>query len=151
MSYQEAGRICAGCGASNAAEAQFCGLCGRELPGGAASEADGDVQGHPNGDPWQDSASAAPPDSLEYGNSDLGEMANAAQAPAEGQMQKRCAWCGSLNPWIAAVCVSCEARFPVPGQDEAFLRAAEERLRQEEANLDALRQRRRRSWRWFLR
>jgi ribosomal protein L40E len=77
-------------------------------------------------------------------------MEAAAQAPVEGVMQKRCNWCGALNPWTAAVCESCEARFPVPEQDEAFRRAAEERLRQDEAALDFWRQRRKRGWRRFL-
>lgn len=151
MSDQEAMRVCESCGASNAPEAQFCGICGHELSGESASVADAVFQGHPDANSWQASAWSAPPAALEPADasSALGEMEAAAQAPTEDVAQKRCGWCGGLNPWVAAVCETCGARFPVPGQDEAFRRAAEERLRQEEADLEAWRQRRR-SWRRFL-
>jgi ribosomal protein L40E len=157
MSDQEAARVCENCGASNASEAQFCGVCGHELPGGAISVVDAVFQGSPDANPWQASQASAwsgLPAALESGDSassgNLGEMAAAAQAPIEGADQKRCSWCGGLNPWVAAVCEACGARFPVPEQDAAFRRAAEERLRQEEADLEAWRQQRRRSWRRFF-
>ncbi len=153
MSDQGAIRVCVGCGASNAAEAQFCGICGCELLEEPDSEADAVFQSSSSAPSWQDPLWPAAPGDAEPGNegsSDLGEMAAAAQAPREGVMQKRCDWCSSLNPWVAAVCETCGARFPVPEQDEAFRRAAEERLRQEEASLDFWRQRRRRGWRRFL-
>lgn len=151
MSDQEAARVCESCGASNAPEAQFCGICGHELPVESASEADAVFQGHADANSWQtsqDSAWTAPPAALEPedASSTPGEMEAATDAPAEDVAQKRCGWCGGLNPWVAAVCEACGARFPVPGQDEAFRRAAEERLRQEEADLEAWRQRRRRPW-----
>lgn len=152
MSNQEAVRICGSCGASNASEAQFCGICGHELLEATASTEDAVFESSPDANPWQGSALDAMPDALTAGDGggNLGEMEAAAQAPAEDVMQKRCGWCSALNPWVAAVCETCGARFPVPEQDEAFRRAAEERLRQEEANLDFWRQRRRRGWRRFL-
>ncbi len=73
----------------------------------------------------------------------------AEQQSVEGE-RKRCAWCDGLNPWVAAVCETCGARFPIPEQDEAFRRAAEERLRQDEESLKFWRERRKRGWRRFL-
>lgn len=152
MSDQVAVRTCQICGASNASEAQFCGICGRELLEESASGADPVFPAHTEALSWQ--ASVPSPTSVDQqpgdGGGILGEMEAAAQAPTEGAKQKRCSWCGGLNPWVVAVCETCGARFPVPGQDEAFLRAAEERLRQQEASLEHLRQQRRRPWRrWF--
>ena len=147
MSNQELVRFCEACGASNAPEAQFCGTCGRELQQAAPGE-DSVFQGNPDANAWQAAAWIAAPnaqDAADVDDSDPGEMEEAAEGPPEGIGQKRCGWCGNLNPWVAAVCESCGARFPIPEQDEAFRRAAEERLRQEEANLDQMR-RRRRPW-----
>lgn len=151
MDHQEASRICENCGASNASEAQFCGLCGHELLEGATPVQDAVFPRNPDTSSWQEAVSPAVPGTLEPERTanDLGEMERAIQSAAEGPAQKRCSWCGGMNPWVAAVCESCGARFPVPGQDEAFRRAAEERLRQEEATLEHLRQRRR-GWRRFL-
>lgn len=152
MSDQAAPRVCGNCGASNAWEARFCGICGRELLEASLSIEDGDVENHADANRWPGAVLTVPPDALGPGNmesGDLGGKEAAAQAQGEEIMQKRCAWCGGLSPWVAAVCESCGARFPVPEQDEAFRRAAEERLRQEEASLDLLRQRRRRGWRRF--
>lgn len=146
---QEAAQNCVHCGASNTLEARFCGVCGRELfEGSVASE--GAMQERPDTSLWGGSA----PDTWEPGNpnpgsSDLGEMEAAAQAPVEGAMRKRCAWCSGLNPWAAVACEVCGAHFPVPEQDEAFRRAAEERIRQDEESLNFWRQRRR-GWRRFL-
>lgn len=150
MDNQEANRICESCGTSNASEAQFCGRCGHELLDEAAGVTDAVFQSNPDAYSWQyvpPNPPAAP--EPEYAGSNLGELEGAAQAPVEETQQKRCSWCGNMNPWTVAVCESCGARFPVPGQDEAFRRAAEERLRQEEATLDILRQRRR-GWRRFF-
>jgi ribosomal protein L40E len=152
MSNQEAIHICESCGASNASEAQFCGMCGHELLAESVVVQDEVFQGHPDANPWQSSGVPASPAPLEFDNaasSNLEEMEAAAQATPEDVKQKRCEWCGALNPWVAAVCETCGARFPVPGQDEAFRRAAEERLRQQEADLEILR-RRRRGWRRWL-
>ncbi|HLW01538.1 MAG TPA: zinc-ribbon domain-containing protein [Ktedonobacterales bacterium] len=149
MSNQEMARTCASCGASNTSEAQFCGRCGHELLEASAVEEDVVFQGNPDANFWQDAGVTSPSETLEPANTSsvLGEMEAAAQAPTEGIQQKRCDWCGGLNPWTVAVCESCGAHFPVPEQDEAFRRAAEERLRQEEAALDRWRQRQRRPWR----
>lgn len=152
MSDQDAKRVCGNCGASNAWEARFCGICGEELLEAAGALEGGDLEGNAATSLWLGAALARPSDALESGNvesDNLGEREAAAQAWNEEIMQKRCAWCGGLNPWVAVVCEGCGARFPVPEQDEAFRRAAEERLRQEEASLDLLRQRRRRGWRRF--
>lgn len=152
MSDQDAKRVCGNCGASNAWEARFCGLCGRELLEAPVAVEGGDLEGHADTNLWPGAVLAVPPDALEPGNvgsDDPGEREAAAQAQGEEVMQKRCAWCGGLSPWVAVACESCGAHFPVPEQDAAFRRAAEERLRQEEASLDLLRQRRRRGWRRF--
>jgi ribosomal protein L40E len=77
-----------------------------------------------------------------------------AATVTEAVDQKRCGWCSAMNPWTAAVCESCGARFPIPEQDDAFLRASEERLRAEEAEINSLRARRLRGgwgFRWRLR
>jgi ribosomal protein L40E len=153
MSNQELARVCASCGASNASEAQFCGMCGRELPEVTMAGEDAVFQDNPDGHPWQSSGSPPTFDVVESGDTDsndLGGMVSTVQTPAEGIQKKRCDWCGGMNPWTVAVCESCGARFPIPEQDEAFRRAAEERLRQEEANLDRWRQRKRRPWPRFF-
>jgi hypothetical protein len=53
-----------------------------------------------------------------------------------------------MNPQAAAVCEKCGAHFPVPEQDEAFRRAAEQRLLAEEAAVEMLRHRRLRGNGW---
>ncbi len=149
MSNQEIARVCESCGATNAPEAQFCGACGHELPEAATGQ-DAVFQGSADATGWQAAAWATPPDAPDAekaeSSAEPGEMEAAAEAPTESAQQKRCDWCGNLNPWVAAVCESCGARFPVPEQDEAFRRAAEERLRQEEASLERWKQRKRRPW-----
>ncbi len=153
MNSQEAGRICIGCGATNASEARFCGLCGRELLDESPDAISSPGPGYVDDGGWQEETPLDPPLASEGSDSAqdslLGQAQGAIPAPAEEAQQKRCAWCGRLNPWVAAVCENCGARFPVPGQDEAFQRAAEERIRQDEENLQFWRQRRK-SWRRFV-
>ena len=150
---QEAGQVCAACGASNAPEASFCGVCGQALPGVAPSPAADWLPGLP---PAGFESEHLPPSAL--GGDESSGSANAGlertegtfEAP-EGQVaQKRCAWCSNLSSWTAAVCEHCGAHFPVPEQDEAFRRAAEERMRQDLESLNFLSQRRRRGWRRFI-
>jgi ribosomal protein L40E len=153
MSDQAAVQTCLRCGARNAPEAQFCGACGQALinvPGDAAGEwlpaplAPGSWQEHaPSGGL---SGPDAPP-----AERDVGERSNVvSEAPEEPIAQKRCAWCSALNSWVAVVCEQCGAHFPVPEQDEAFRRAAEERMRHDLESLNFWSQRRRRGWRRFL-
>ncbi len=152
MLEQEGSRLCAACGASNAVQASFCGACGSVLLGEVRLE-----------DPPM---FAQPALNEQQAESPLGALPSEEMPPAEGSeflqelqaatgteagQQKRCSWCSGMNPWTAAVCESCGARFPVPEQDDAFLRAAEERLRAEEAEIYSLRARRLRwglGWRW---
>jgi len=155
MDGQEAGLLCSGCGATNASEARFCGICGRQLLEESASAVNSIGPENPDVSFWQAEPLLADiPLSEGAGSTEadpLGETQAAAQASAEGVKQKRCAWCSGLNLWVAAVCEVCGARFPVPEQDEAFRLAAEERIRQDEASLEFWRQRRqRRGWRRFL-
>ena len=42
---------------------------------------------------------------------------------------QRCAWCGAINSIDAERCVSCNAAFPKPEQDNLLLRASHERVR----------------------
>ncbi len=155
MLEQEGNRLCAACGARNATQASFCGVCGAALLGEVRledqpvlPEAAFPSQG-PEPLPSVLPAEEAPP---APGTGFLQELQ--ASAPAEVVEQKRCGWCSAMSPWTAAVCESCGARFPSPEQDAAFLRASEERLRAEEAAVDLMRaQRLRRGWnfRWRFR
>ncbi len=157
-----AARICASCGARNALDASFCGRCGRILPENLEREGSQDVatfdeaaqRPHAEAGQRQDAPlfSAAGDKGAEYPGSDnLEDTLAALQAPREAVMQKRCAWCSGVSSWTAATCEICGARFPIPEQDAAFQRAAEERMRQDMESLEFWRQRRqRRGWRRFL-
>ena len=150
MLEQEGSRLCAACGASNALRASFCGACGSVLLGEVRLE-DPPMFAQPV--PIEQHAELPgeemPPTE---GSEFLQELQSATGT--EAVQQKRCSWCSAMNPWTAAVCESCGARFPIPEQDDAFLRAAEERLRAEEAEINSLRARRLRwsgwglGWRW---
>ncbi len=150
---QEARQVCAACGASNAPDASFCGSCGQSLPGSVETPQE-------NWLPMESSAHLGaeqlPPSAL-AGNGTPGSANTGTEgtertfeAPEEQVAQKRCAWCSNLSSWTAAVCEHCGAHFPVPEQDEAFRRAAEERMRQDLESLNFLSQRRRRGWRRFI-
>src|SRR5262249_61196284 len=69
------------------------------------------------------------------------QEAQAALA-SEAVAQKRCGWCSAMNPWTVGACETCGARFPTPEQDEAFRRASEQRLQDDESALELLRLRR---------
>lgn len=158
---EAATRICPDCGAHTAPEASFCGRCGHVLlenlgvvPSEDSPTFDSEaLQQRPEMSLSQDDWLIPAPDDLEIASSssdNLKDMQAAAQSQVNLETQKRCAWCNGLSPWDTVVCEVCGARFPVPGQDAAFKRAAEERMRQEEESLDFWRQRRRRGWRRFL-
>jgi ribosomal protein L40E len=150
---QEAGQVCAACGASNAPEASFCGVCGQGLPGNVEAPQENwlPMQSlvHLGAEhlPSQALPEEASPGSASAGMEGIEEF---SQTPEEQVAQKRCAWCSNLSSWTAAVCEHCGAHFPVPEQDEAFRRAAEERMRQDLESLNFLTQRRRRGWRRFI-
>lgn len=158
MLEQEGSRLCTTCGASNALQASFCGVCGSALLGEVRL---GDppmfAEPVPIEQPPGSPLEALPGDGMPpvEGSEFLQELQASTQT--EAVEQKRCGWCSAMNLWTAAVCESCGARFPVPEQDDAFLRASEERLRAEEAEIYSLRARRlRRSgwglgWRWRFR
>lgn len=158
---EAATRTCGTCAAHNAPEASFCGQCGQALlenlddapPEGVETFNGADLQQYPEMFQPQDAWLNPAPESLEMPNSSndtLEEMQVTTENPVSPKTQKRCAWCNGLSPWAAVVCEVCGARFPVPEQDAAFKRAADERIRQEEESLDFWRQRRRRGWRRFL-
>lgn len=152
MLEQEGNRLCAGCGASNAAQASFCGVCGAVLLGEVRLEEPPVLPELVFPDPVPELLPAALPSEVvppAPGAELLQEPQ--ASAPAEAVEQKRCGWCSAVNPWTAAVCETCGARFPSPEQDAAFLRASEERLRAEEAAIDSLRVRRLRRNNWAFR
>ena len=150
---QEARQVCAACGASNAPEASFCGVCGQGLPGSVETAQENwlPMQSslHLGAEQYSPSALTGDesPGSASAGMVGTGEP---FEAPEEQVAQKRCAWCSNLSSWTAAVCEHCGAHFPVPEQDEAFRRAAEERMRQDLESLNFLSQRRRRGWRRFI-
>jgi len=159
MENQEEVRRCPRCGARNAPEAQFCGDCGQLLleNGSTAPEkswlptlsATDALQEHlPSLLPVEDTGASREPSGA--GASARGEESATAPLAPEGQVaQKRCGWCSELNPWAAAACQHCGAHFPIPEQDEAFRRAAEERMRQDVESLNFWSLHRRRGWRRF--
>jgi ribosomal protein L40E len=148
MLEYEGKRLCTACGASNAAQASFCRVCGAVLLGEVRledpplfSEA-ASLNQQPELLPESFPVEAAPPPE---------ESELPAATPAEAVEQKRCGWCSAMNPWTADVCESCGARFPSPEQDAAFLRASQERMQAEEARVDYLRARRLRKNSWGFR
>jgi ribosomal protein L40E len=150
---QEAGQVCAACGASNAPEASFCGVCGQGLLGSVETSQENwlPMQSSVHFGAEQFSPSALAGDESAGPASAGMEGAEELSEAPEGQVaQKRCGWCSNLSSWTAAVCEHCGAHFPVPEQDEAFRRAAEERMRQDLESLNFLSQRRRRGWRRFI-
>ena len=146
---EQAEQVCAACGARNASEASFCGSCGQSLLGGPEIPNEGRLPapsalGMEPGYPLSKML-AGGDESPGLEPAEDGEGSQAAFAvPAEQVAQKRCSWCSNLNDWTAAVCEHCGAHVPIPEQDEAFRRAAEERMRQDIESLNFLSQRRRR-------
>ena len=81
------------------------------------------------------------------GSADASLMAARAPEAAESQAddhQKRCAWCGALDAETAEVGQGCGAAFPRPEQDEALLRASQERIRVANDSISTLRKERER-------
>lgn len=107
--------LCPACQAPNGAGARFCSVCGAELLGGGPPTTTGAAMGE----------RGAPPTA----GSNTGQM-------------RQCQWCGATSPIGADQCEQCGAMFPRPEQDEALLRAAEERLRAANDTLDMMRRRR---------
>src|SRR5579863_3421407 len=108
---------CAQCGGANAPDASLCAHCGVPL---AAEMLAAPSLSVPDADAPDASALIA-------SATTLSTRPDAGPAVPEGQ--RRCEWCGELSPADEERCVHCEAVFPRPEQDAAFLRAAEERLR----------------------
>lgn len=152
MFEQEAGQVCASCGAGNAPEASFCGVCGQALLGRteAPTETWPPMQTPVGFGSEQFSSGVAEADSPAVTSQGAEGNQEFSEVPESQIEQKRCSWCSNLSAWTAAVCEHCGAHFPVPEQDEAFRRAAEERMRQDIESLNFLSQRRRRGWRRFL-
>lgn len=152
MFEQEAKQVCAACGASNAPAASFCGACGQSLLGRTEAPAESWLPGSSACFGTEQRSAAGPAGDLPYAQASPGMASSGGTVEApEGEVaRKRCAWCSNLSTWTAAVCEHCGAHFPVPEQDEAFRRAAEERMRQDLESLNFLSQRRRRGWRRFI-
>ena len=123
---------CATCGASLGRGDALCGSCGMPAPPraeplppppiysvlvAAPAPTDGEM------DQALDTARDAP------------EAGQASANPAEPRpdfvpdTMQRCAWCGAINSIDAERCVSCNAAFPKPEQDNLLLRASHERVR----------------------
>ena len=160
MQGQQPRKLCASCGAVNGVRASFCGVCGQALPGDLlAPEGPEGLEAAPVNfwpEPVLPPQAAGerfflPGVEASAGTVLPGEV-QAAPVAQEVVAQKRCSWCGGMSSWVAEHCDHCGAHFPVPEQDEAFRRSAEDRLRSEEAQLDYLRERRyRNGWNLFRR
>jgi hypothetical protein len=106
---------CPACGAPLAAEAEACAVCGARVGGIPAAE--------------------TMPDATEET-----ELLPALDPGTE----KRCDWCGAVNPLAEARCRQCGALFPRPEQDALVERAAAERMRALEDEIEL--RRRKRGW-----
>ncbi len=160
--HQMAGQVCVRCGASSAPEAHFCGCCGlafpeKTVPSGGSGLPDASLLSgwsHADAVPLAVEAyiSGGYEPAQEQGIREAEQEGGSGgyEVQEEQVAQKRCAWCSGLNQWAAVVCEHCGAHFPVPEQDEAFRRAAEERMRQDLESLNFWIMRRRRGWRRFL-
>jgi hypothetical protein len=62
--------------------------------------------------------------------------------PIASSGSRRCEWCGTLNPDDAERCTKCGAAFPRPEQDEALLRASQERIRAATESIELMRRQR---------
>jgi hypothetical protein len=65
-----------------------------------------------------------------------------ADAVDRSEDERRCQWCGTRSPAESDRCTQCGAMFPRPEQDEALLRASEERIRAATESIDLMRRRR---------
>ncbi|GAC1448665.1 MAG: hypothetical protein PVSMB4_06080 [Ktedonobacterales bacterium] len=128
---------CPGCQALNGPGARWCSTCGAPL---APSVSAVPVA---RGEPERAPAPAAPEITTSSGAALAGTGDGPAQ-PAAGTVgqERQCQWCGATSSVAAAQCQRCGAMFPRPEQDEALLRAAEERLRAANDTLDMMRRRR---------
>ncbi len=125
-----AGR-CPTCGAWYQRDALLCTICGSPLtsttgvgaPPTTQTRADDVLPArdipplHPHDTPEPAHAAASAPLTAE------------SSPPADAGQQKRCAWCGALNAESEQNCQHCGAAFPRPDQDDALLRASQERIR----------------------
>jgi hypothetical protein len=100
---------CPTCGAPSQPQAALCIYCGSEL-------------------------ASLPVESPQVAGED--EVMSPSDASSAGMEQshaasgqRRCGWCGTLSPEDADRCQHCGAAFPRPEQDEALLRASQERIR----------------------
>lgn len=126
---------CPTCGASYQPGATICVYCGSPLipaqaPGG--------------GSPALGSLSQTQQPSTAAAQADPAAESALAAPQAEGGPRKRCSWCGAQNPADAQTCEGCGAAFPRPEQDEALLRASEERIRVANDSISTLRKERER-------
>lgn len=140
---QEAPSVpCQGCQALNGPGARWCSTCGAPLAA-SISAAPG-----ARGEPEPAIAPAAPelpaPASTTSSGAAPARTGDGPAQPTAGTVgqHRQCQWCGAMSSVDAAQCQQCGAMFPRPEQDEALLRAAEERLRAANDTLDMMRRRR---------
>lgn len=133
---------CPACGSPIDSGAAICAACGAALTPAAFSPP---AEAAPEAVP---SPAAIPAATVRVATEQVQTMPLAAPAPV-GMDQKRCDWCGALNPRSVERCESCRAMFPRPEQDAAMRRAAEVRIQVAEDEI-ALRQRMRKRFalRW---
>jgi ribosomal protein L40E len=128
---------CPACQALNAPAARWCSNCGAPLAVSAPAAASG-----ARGVPVPATAPTVPePAASGAAQADTGDGPVRAAASTVRQA-RQCQWCGAANAADAEQCQQCGAMFPRPEQDEALLRAAEERLRAANDTLDMMRRRR---------
>jgi len=137
---------CPTCGSSLDSRAMVCAACGTPLA--TPMPAVPAVPAPPTPEIFDAPSEAAPtsPHLITVdASADAPPVTPAPTAPIPAD-QKRCGWCGAANPLDADRCVSCNAMFPRPEQDEAMRRAGEARIQAAEEEI-ALRQRARKWYR----
>ncbi|MGZ3600216.1 MAG: hypothetical protein ACXWQ5_10965 [Ktedonobacterales bacterium] len=119
---------CVTCGALLPGDTMLCGTCGMPVSTGAGAPALLPI-------PMSSEPALLPSESQDTTFAATAESASSAEEPQTAQPPRfdgpvqRCNWCGALNAEGAERCVSCNATFPKPEQDDLLTRASRERVR----------------------
>jgi predicted amidophosphoribosyltransferase len=128
-----AGGRCPSCGAQYRRGASLCTFCGSPLTTAQEERAQPTGPGdNRDSTTFATITLASPQPRAEPGREAISapsEPAAGSMPPVAGGAHKRCAWCGTLNADAEQSCQQCGAAFPRPEQDEALLRASQERIR----------------------
>jgi hypothetical protein len=143
-----AGGRCFSCGAEYQRGASLCTFCGSPLMTAQEEGLQPTGPGHNSDSTYSATMRVASPQlTFEPRREAIpaaSDPATGATQPAAGASQKRCAWCGTLNADAEQSCQQCGAAFPRPEQDEALLRASQERIRVATDSITTLRKQRER-------